>query len=229
MTIHSILAIDTSWKHGSLALARGDAENFELLETAPLTGGAFSAELVPQIAAILARRKLPKQSIDGLAVVSGPGSFTGLRVGLAAIKGLAEVLKKPIAVVSGLEALAIASGASGRGFAALDAQRGEVFVGEYDIHPKTWQAQSLREESLVTRDAFLAVLPMGARVVTSDASISTLVPAGATVLQIKRPSAETIARIGLRKLLAGRTIPAEDLDANYVRRSDAEIFSTPGS
>ena len=229
MTIHSILAIDTSWKHGSLALARGDAENFELLETAPLTGGAFSAELVPQIAAVLARRKLPKQSIDGFAVVSGPGSFTGLRVGLAAIKGLVEVLKKPIAVVSVLEALAIASGASGRVCAALDAQRGEVFVGEYDVYPKTLQASSVREESLVTCEAFPAALPVRARVVTSDASISTLVPTGATVLQIKRPGAETTARIGLRRLLAGKTIPAEDLDANYVRRSDAEIFSTPGS
>ena len=224
-----VLAIDTSWKHGSLVLARGNAENFELLETAPLTGGAFSAELVPQIAAVLARRKLPKQSIDGFAVVSGPGSFTGLRVGLAAIKGLAEVLKKPIAVVSVLEALAIASGASGHVFAALDAQRGGVFLGECNVHPKTLQALSVREESLVTPEAFLVVLPMGARVVTSDASISTLVPAGATVLQIKRPSAETIARIGLRKLLAGQTISAEDLDANYVRRSDAEIFSTPSS
>lgn len=228
-TIHTILAIDTSWKHGSLALARGDAENFELLETASLTGGAFSAELVPQIAAALARRNLQKHSIDGFAVVSGPGSFTGLRVGLVAIKGLAEVLKKPIVVVSVLEALAIALGASGRGFAALDAQRGEVFMGEYEVNPETLQATSLQEESLVTRETFLAALPMGARVITSDVSISTLVPAGATVLQIKRPDAETIARIGLRKLLAGQTISAGDLDANYVRRSDAEIFSTTSS
>ena len=229
MTIHSILAIDTSWEHGSLALARGDDQSFELLEAASLTGGMFSAELVPQIAAVLARRQLHQQSIDGFAVVSGPGSFTGLRVGLAAIKGLAEVLKKPIVVVSVLEALAIESGASGRVFAALDAQRGEVFLGEYDVHPETLQVSCIGEESLVRRGALPAALPMGARVVTADLSISTLVTAGATVLQIKRPSAETIARIGLRKLLAGQTISAENLDANYVRRSAAEIFSTPGS
>jgi len=224
-----ILAIDTSWKHGSLALARSDAASFELLETASLTGGAFSAELVPQIAAVLARRNLGKQEIDGFAVVSGPGSFTGLRVGLAAIKGLVEVLKKPIATVSVLEALAIASGANGRVFAALDAQRGEVFLGEYNVQPETLQAMSLRQESLVKREVFLTALPMGANVVTPDASIAASLASGTTVLQVERPGAEWIARIGLRKILAGQTVTAEDLDANYVRRSDAEIFSKPSS
>ena len=223
-----ILAIDTSWKHGSLALARGDGRSFDLLETASLTGGAFSAELVPQIAAALARRNLRKQEIDGFVAVSGPGSFTGLRVGLAAIKGLVEVLKKPIATVSVLEALAIASGVSGRVFAALDAQRGEVFLGEYDVQSGT-QARSLQTGSLFTREAFLAALPVGATVVTPDASIAALAPAGTTVVQIKRPGADTIARIGLRKILAGQTVSAEDLDANYVRRSDAEIFSKSSS
>jgi len=224
-----ILAIDTSWKHGSLALARGDRESFELLETASLTGGAFSSELVPQIAAALARRKLRQQEIDGFAAVSGPGSFTGLRVGLAAIKGLVEVLKKPIAAVSVLEALAITSGVNGRVLAALDAQRGEVFLGEYDVHSQTLQATSVQPESLLTRGAFLAALSVGATVVTPDASIAGLAwPAGTTLRQIERPGAEAIARIGLRKILAGQTVSAEALDANYVRRSDAEIFSKPG-
>jgi tRNA threonylcarbamoyladenosine biosynthesis protein TsaB len=225
-----ILAIDTSWKHGGLALARGDGRSFELLETASLTGGAFSAELVPQIAAVLARRNLHKQEIDGFAAVSGPGSFTGLRVGLAAIKGLVEVLKKPIATVSVLEALAIASGVNGRVCAALDAQRGEVFLGEYDVHSETLQATSLRPESLLTRQAFLAALGARTTVVTPDASIAALaMPSGATLLQVERLGAEMIARIGLRKILAGQTVTAEALDANYVRRSDAEIFSKPGS
>ena len=224
-----ILAIDTSWKHGSLALARSDATRFEVLETAALTGGAFSAELVPQIAAVLARRNLGKQEIDGFAVVSGPGSFTGLRVGLAAIKGLVEVLKKPIAAVSVLEALAIASGVNGRVFAALDAQRGEVFLGEYDVQPETLQATSLRQESLVTREVFLTALPMGANVVTPDASIAAPLASATTVLQIERPGAEWTARIGLRRIVADQTITAEDLDANYVRRSNAEIFSKSSS
>jgi tRNA threonylcarbamoyladenosine biosynthesis protein TsaB len=225
-----ILAIDTSWKHGSLALARGDAHSFELLETASLTGGAFSAELVPQIAAVLARRNLRRQAIEGFVAVSGPGSFTGLRVGLAAIKGLVEVLQKPIATVSVLEALAIASGVNGRVFTALDAQRGEVFMGQYAVDGETLLATSLEQESLLTREAFLAALPAGATVVTPDASIAALaLPAETTLRQIERPGAEAIARIGLRKILAGQTVSAAALDANYVRRSDAEIFSKPGS
>jgi tRNA threonylcarbamoyladenosine biosynthesis protein TsaB len=223
-----ILAIDTSWKHGSLALVRGNARSFELLETASLTGGAFSAELVPQIAAALGRRNLRVQNIDGFSAVSGPGSFTGLRVGLAAIKGLVEVLQKPIATVSVLEALAIASGVNGRVFAALDAQRGEVFMGEYNVNPETLQATPLGQELLLTREAFLAALPAGSTVATPDASIGELaLPAGTTLRQIERPGAEAIARIGLRKILAGQTVSADALDANYVRRSDAEIFSAP--
>ena len=223
-----ILAIDTSCKHGSLALARGDTQSFELLETASLTGGAFSAELVPQLAAMLARGSLRKQELGGFAAVSGPGSFTGLRVGLAAIKGLVEVLKKPIATVSVLEALALACGVNGRVFAALDAHRGEVFLGEYDVHTERLQASPLQGESLLTREAFLAALPTGATVITPDASIAALaLPAGTTLLQIERPGAEAIARIGLRKILAGQTVTADALDANYVRRSEAEIFSTP--
>ena len=223
-----ILAIDTSWKHGSLALARGDAQSFELLETAALTGGAFSAELVPQIASVLARRGLRIQELDGFAAVSGPGSFTGLRVGLAAIKGLVEVLKKPVATVSALEALALATGEDGRVLAALDAQRGEVFLGEYEVRPETLQATSLQAESLLAQESFLRSLPGRATVVTPDAAIAALpLPPGVKLCQIDRPGAELIARIGLQKILAGRTVSAGALDANYVRRSDAEIFSAP--
>jgi len=111
----------------------------------------------------------------------------------------------------------------------LDAQRGEVFLGEYDVHPETLQATSLRQESLVTREVFLTALPMGANVATPDQSIAALLPPATTVRETERPGAEWIARIGLRKILAGQTVTAADLDANYVRRSDAEIFSTPGS
>src|SRR5277367_3198243 len=102
-----LLAVDTSGKNGSLALARalpGQSE-IDVLEVVPLTGGAFSAQLVPQIAALLEKFGYTKRDLGAFAVVSGPGSFTGLRVGLAAIKALAEVLQKPIAAISLLEAV----------------------------------------------------------------------------------------------------------------------------
>src|SRR2546422_11682949 len=93
-----LLAADTSGKHGSIALARCEPDGAcDALEVVALAGGTFSAQLVPQIAALLTKHNFDKQQIDAFAVASGPGSFTGLRVGLAAIKALAEVLAKPIA------------------------------------------------------------------------------------------------------------------------------------
>src|ERR1700694_3842217 len=111
-----LLVTDTSGKQGSVALARGeerDGNEVEVNEVAFLAGGMFSAQLVPQIAALLAKHRLSKADIDAFIVVSGPGSFTGLRVGLAAIKALAEILKKPIAAISLLEAVAWSSKARG--------------------------------------------------------------------------------------------------------------------
>src|SRR6266849_2637774 len=125
-----IVSADTSGKNGSIALAQGEANgSCTALEVIPLEGGTFSAQLVPQIAALLSKHGFAKQDIGAFAVASGPGSFTGLRVGLAAIKALAEVLGKPIAAVSLLEAVAIAGRARGRVVAALDAGRNEVYVG----------------------------------------------------------------------------------------------------
>ncbi len=111
-----LLAIDTSGKQGSIALALQETEpasdEIEVIEIAPLLGGTFSAELIPQISELLSRNGLTKNEISAFAVASGPGSFTGLRIGLAAAKALAEVLQKPIAAVSLLEACVFTSGAA---------------------------------------------------------------------------------------------------------------------
>ncbi len=105
-----IIAIDTSGRHGSVALCRGDSDSFETLQLIHLDGGTYSARLMPVIAELLQQRGFQKNDIDGFVVVSGPGSFTGLRVGLATVKGLCEALNKPLATVSTLEALAITHG-----------------------------------------------------------------------------------------------------------------------
>ena len=103
-----LLAVHTSGKNGSLALARVTAGRPEagIVEAVPLAGGTFSAQLIPQISALLEKHGFSKKDLAAFAAVSGPGSFTGLRVGLAAIKGLAEGLQKPVATVSLLEAVA---------------------------------------------------------------------------------------------------------------------------
>lgn len=219
-----LLAADTSGKNGSIALALcGPAAACEVLEVVPLKGGTFSAQLVPQIAALLSQHGFGKQDIEAFAVVSGPGSFTGLRVGLAAIKALAEVLEKPIAMVSLLEAVAVAAGVQGKVMAALDAGRTEIYLGMYEIGDRP----TMLSERLLTSQEFLASCT-DFRVVTPDLSIAEIARgAGLHVQQIERPGCDWIARLGYQKIFAGDTIPPEILEANYIRRSDAEIFSNP--
>jgi len=221
-----LLGVDTSGKQGSIALAEGDAESFAVLEVVSLAGGTFSAQLIPQVAALVSKHGKRKEDLAGFAAASGPGSFTGLRVGLAAVKALAEVLKRPIAAVSVLEAMAAVSGRRGRVLAALDASRQEVFAGEYEVGPEP----RLISESLLTQEEFVARAGPGAGipVVTCDDTITGLLAArGIAATQIERPRSDAIARLGLRKILAGQTVSAEALDANYIRRPDAEISSRP--
>jgi tRNA threonylcarbamoyladenosine biosynthesis protein TsaB len=219
-----ILAADTSGKFGSIALAACEADGrCEVLEVVPLTGGSFSAQLVPEIAGLLARQNFSKHQIDAFAVASGPGSFTGLRVGLAAIEALSEVLKKPIASVSLLEAIAVA-GAGGSIITALDAGRNEVYAGEYDV--QSGEATLVSERLLA--NAEFAELTRGRIVATPDPQVAEIARAHALeVHQIERPRTDVIARLGWRKILRGQTVSPEALEANYIRRSDAEIFSPP--
>ncbi len=214
-----ILGVDTSGKHGSIALVECNAA-CRTLEVVPLQGGTFSAQLVPQIAALLQKRGITNDQIDAFAVVSGPGSFTGLRVGLAAIKALAEILQKPIVPVSLLEAVVLAARVNGRLTAVLDAGRGELYVGVYDVQGSSAICAS---EEIVSANAFPGEVA-GNQVVTPDQKTADLLRNGtATVHKIEPPQADAIAAIGFRKLQAGETVSPEALDATYIRRSEAEI------
>jgi tRNA threonylcarbamoyladenosine biosynthesis protein TsaB len=217
-----ILGVDTSGKHGSIALLRCEAESCQIIEVVPLQGGTFSAQLVPQVSALLQKHGFTKNDIGGFVVVSGPGSFTGLRVGLAAIKGLAEVLQKPIAAVSLLEALAWAKKAPGKVLTAVDAGRSEVYLGQYEVLEDG--ARCLNEE-LVSREEFLERSEPEYVLVTPDPTIADAIRTrGRPVEEVERPRSDVIAQIGWRKIRAGETISPVDLEANYIRRSDAEIF-----
>src|SRR5262245_49983454 len=232
-----ILGIDTSGKSGGICLAEGSAQTFRVMESCPIAGGTFSAQLVPTIAQLMAHNGRSIQELDGFAVASGPGSFTGLRVGLSAVKGLAEVLEKPIAAVSLLEAMAISSGRAGRVGAARDAGRSEVFWGVYQIKgdsavrvPAVLIPAVLIKEELLSQTEFLNAVRDDslAAAVLADKSLADLASSsaqGTRVEVVDRPGSEAVARIGLRKLLAGETVSNLDPHANYIRRSDAEIFS----
>jgi tRNA threonylcarbamoyladenosine biosynthesis protein TsaB len=244
-----VLAVDTSGKDGSIALARAldNASAFSgltILDQVPLEGGTFSAQLVPQIAALLSKHNLSKKDIGAFAVASGPGSFTGLRVGLAAIKALAEILQKPIAAVSRLEAMAHDLVLAGRrmteelspidGFAiALDASRREVFLGEAEYAEDATLPKSFRE-SLVTLEELSKQANCWGRgmdIYTPDEGVWEFLKANATdpflfnTYFAERPNATSIARLGTVKLQMGSIVSPEDLEANYIRRSDAEIFA----
>jgi tRNA threonylcarbamoyladenosine biosynthesis protein TsaB len=233
---HLLLATDTSGKNGSVAVARvtPGQSGVEIVEVMPLAGGAFSAQLVPQIAALLEKHGYRKSDLVAFAVVSGPGSFTGLRVGLAAIKALAEALQKPIASISLLEAVALSNAAHGtvhgRVLAALDAGRGDVYVGDYELDPQV----HMQSERLLSWEEFLAEAK-GAEVtpktiVTPDAVLAAMVQAAGTQVElIEYPNAGVIARLGWERLQRGQTVRPEELEANYIRHSDAEIFSKPAS
>jgi tRNA threonylcarbamoyladenosine biosynthesis protein TsaB len=220
-----ILATDTSGKHGSLALVRGKPDgSCDVIEVVPLAGGTFSAQMVPQIAALLGKHGFHKEDIGGIAVASGPGSFTGLRVGLAAIKALAEVLGKPIGVVSLLEAIVGESMVEGKILAALDAGRDEVYIGEYE---REASGVRLIKEELVARERLGQLV---GKLLTPDKELADAARAqGVPVDEVTRPRGDTVACLGWKKILSGDTISPEALEANYIRRSDAEIFAKPGS
>jgi tRNA threonylcarbamoyladenosine biosynthesis protein TsaB len=221
-----LLSVDTSGKQGSIALARAgersaDGGDFEVIEIAPLVGGTFSAQLIPQIVELLFRNGFTKSDIGALAAASGPGSFTGLRIGLAAVKALAEVLGKPIAGVSLLEVCVFASGAQGKIMAALDAGRSDVYVGEYKIPAVPGQVP---REHILTRSEFLAQAK-GWTVVTPDPVLGEVAgAAGLSVSTLPPISAAAVARLGWRKIQSGQTVTPEQLEANYIRRTDAEML-----
>lgn len=232
-----VLAIDTAGKHGGIALARAEAGACELLAEAALAGGSYSAQLVPQIAALLAQQEIALRDLDGFAVASGPGSFTGLRVGLAAVKALADVLGKPIAAVSVLEAVAaqIASikdaPRAPRLIPVLDAGRGELYAAEYRV--EGGQRELVRQAVIERAELshFVAETPephAGALVLAPDSAlVEAVVAAGGRALRVAMPGVAEIARLGAAKLLCGETTPAATLDADYIRRSDAELYSLP--
>ena len=208
-----LLAVDTSGRQGGITLARGAADQVEIIESAYIQGGTFSAELIPQISDLLRRHQLAAQQLQGLVAVTGPGSFTGLRVGLTAVKGLAEVLKIPIAVVTSLELLLAASSARNGMMAVLDAGRGEVYAAVQN---------DVREEMLLSlEEAVSLAKSRNLQVVAAEAHIAAKFDQSKLVTY---RSTEIAARIGYSKLCAGETVDVLALDANYIRRSEAEYM-----
>jgi tRNA threonylcarbamoyladenosine biosynthesis protein TsaB len=117
-----VLAIDTCGATGSIALGRLEGGAVTLLAQTELAGKTYSAQLVPAVRVLLADQNVDIGALSATVVVNGPGSFTGVRIGVSSAKGLAEALAVPLLAVSRLAVLAWKAGAEQ---AALDAGRGE--------------------------------------------------------------------------------------------------------
>lgn len=232
-----ILAIDTSTRTGSAALLR---DTKVLAEVSGYEETLYSNRLFRDVALLQNRADFRLNEIDVFAVAAGPGSFTGLRVGLTAVKAWAEVHGKPIAAVSGLEAIAaewltgsLPADSSAQFIAPfLDARRGQVFGAVYRRLAGDDVGVALAsDESILSLDEFLQLVkdksPHGVRLIspTPDvlpaARIEEVLP-GARVIQVSPALAPAIGRIGFEQAKRGDLVDALSLDANYVRRSDAE-------
>ncbi len=184
-----ILAMDTTREWGSLWLC-----DLEISLHAPL---GFSGILFREIEALLEHFGVTLDKIDCFATAIGPGTFTGVRIGMTCAMGLAEALDKPVCGVSNLEALAEFGTAELRAV-TIDARRGDIYAAVYNS-----KGEPIVPERVCTPDAFRASLPAG--------DIEWISHDG--------PLASAIARVATRKTWAN---PAS-LEANYVRRTDAEL------
>jgi tRNA threonylcarbamoyladenosine biosynthesis protein TsaB len=206
-----ILALDTTSEYGSIAVARG-AEILGVEEIHSTEG--FGHLIFQGIVALLDRLGLKLRDIDCYAAANGPGSFTGVRVGLTAAKGLAEANGKRVVPVSNLLALACA----GRGdlrAPLLDARRGEIYGAVYDA-----ELRPVIPEVVTTFPLFLEMV--GGLPVTFFSTGFEPAP-GLNLVTVPRALAAPIARVAARVFAEGGALLPEEADANYVRRSDAEL------
>lgn len=151
-----IFALDTSAAAASCALLDGERPVGEFYTDARLT---HSQTIMPMVEALLSSSHQELDSVDVFAVSTGPGSFTGLRIGVAAVKGMAQVLGRPCVAVSTLEGLAWnLCDRPGLACAVLDARCGQVYTALFDLEDgvrRLWEDEAVMAEELCTRLAAL--------------------------------------------------------------------------
>jgi len=216
-----VLAIDTCGPFGSVALGRLGSSEIEILGQTELAGRSYSATLVAAVGDLLTRACAQPAKLHAIVAVNGPGSFTGVRVGLSAVKGLAEGSRIPVVAVSRLEVLAWKAGVPS---AALDAHRREVFV-------RLDRIGSEPKELLAAAENLASIHPAPARVAVCDAAaelIAAVWPAAESV-HTAPPTAADALRMCAERVVRAEFVDLALLDGHYLRRSDAEIFGEPAA
>jgi tRNA threonylcarbamoyladenosine biosynthesis protein TsaB len=222
-----LLTVDTSTTAGSVAVSRGETLLGEVLLNVKST---HTDRLLLTLRQLLSDTGLQLTDLDALAVVLGPGSFTGLRVGVATVKGLALAMGKPVLGVSTLQTLAMQVPFPRHPLCVLlDARKNEVYVGLY-----RWEGGRpvpIRPEMVIAPEQLLEALE-GETLFTGDGSVAyrTLISrrigsrAHFVPWSLHPPRASGAAVLALAALREGGTIPLAQLAPRYIRLSEAEIM-----
>ncbi len=226
-----LLSVDTCDALGGIAVVK----DYAVLATLSHTPGEeYSSWLIPAVNKLLGSLGVSHYDLDGYAAAAGPGSFTGVRVGLTTVKAWSEVFGKPIVAVSRLEALASESSSKASLIAAFaDAQRDQVFGG---LYRRGEGLDLVGEECVAPPESFfdwvsstvgddvVAWISPDAKIVSRLDGWSARRARGEIIEDFPGLLASRIALLGASKLAKRQVTDALGLDANYVRRSDAELF-----
>ena len=212
-----LLGIDTCGPSGTVAVGGlREAHEVEIFAQRELASRTYSATLISAIEELLTGQGIGLADLGCIVVVNGPGSFTGVRVGLAAAKGLAEGAGVPVIAVSRLEVLANVANVSS---AALDAHRHEIFLRLADGSGQV-------RELLAGAPELSGIIPSAEIAVCDDpasALLQQVWPAARQVC-VAGPSAGDALNVVAPDVCAGNFVDLALLDGHYLRRSDAEIF-----
>lgn len=223
-----ILSVDTSSDAGSIVVSRD-----ETLRGAVETDSreSHSLRLFAAIQFLTHQLHLTMAQFDAFAVTTGPGSFAGLRIGVATIKGFAEMYQKPIVAVSTLEAIAASAVGIEPGkhvVALLDARRSELYAGVYTFDESGLRL--LEPDRLENVESFFAAQQkthtvfVGPDVKVFSPHIEVCARMGWAMQTTTRFLAPAVARVAVQKLKRAETVSADKLSIHYIRRSDAEMI-----
>jgi len=215
-----LLGVDTCGATGSIALGRVLDGRVELLGETQIAGGELSVSLVQGIADLLASSGSRVADLTGIVAVAGPGSFTGIRIGLAAVKAIAESAGLPVVTVSRLALLAELAKAP---CAVLDAHRGQFYCGMYGLDGA--------QEILLTAGEMNAMGGLAGRVAVCEETVAQLLEelyGEPELVRLQAPTAEDAIRFSLRKWRAGELADVAALDGYYLRGADAKVSARVG-
>ena len=210
------LLIHTSGAEGSVALASDAGAT----RSEALPGRSASERLVSVVRRLMEAAGWRLSDLTAVVVVDGPGSFTGVRVGLSAAKGLCEAGGVPLITVSRLALLASAIESEGTVHAVLDAGRGEFYHGEY-------VGQRMVREALVYGDELRVVVGDGVVVVCEEKAAAAFADLNPRL--VTEPLADGALPFALERARVGEFDDTALKDANYLRRTDLEIQAKLGA